>query len=276
MGKMMGLLGLTCILAEVMCGHAGERRIVEFDKQQRLAEPVADGRVSDPTRRENWVVLVKHAEPRFAPRADGAIVIEAEHFAAQRDDELRRWYVLENDGELPELAGAGEPTTWTRSNLSASATASGRTFVKLLPDTRQTHDDKLIRDENFSPQPGKMAILDYPVYFDEPGRYFVWVRAYSTGTEDNGLHVGLDGQWPESGQRMQWCEGKRSWRWECAQRTAEKHCGEPMQIFLDIETAGRHLVHVSMREDGFTFDQLLLTRDRDYRPDGAEASEVVE
>lgn len=78
------------------------------------------------------------------------------------------------------------------------------TFLQAMPDTRKTHDDKLIRGENFSDTPGELAVLTYEVNFPRPGRYFVWVRAYSTGTEDNGIHVGLNKQWPESGQRMQW------------------------------------------------------------------------
>ena len=65
------------------------------------------------------------------------------------------------------------------------------------------------------------------------------IRAHSTGSEDNGLHVGIDGTWPETGRRLQWCAGKRTWRWESKQRTAEVHCGEPYRIYLDVE-AGLH------------------------------------
>jgi hypothetical protein len=100
------------------------------------------------------------------------------------------------------------------------------------------------------------------VYFHTPGRYYVWVRAYSTGSEDNGLHVGLNGTWPASGQRLQWCEGKNSWRWESKQRTQKQHCGEPHKIYLDIEEPGVHVVSFSMREDGFEFDKWFATTDR--------------
>jgi hypothetical protein len=114
-----------------------------------------------------------------------------------------------------------------------------------------------------------MGLLVYPVRFDTPGRYYVWVRAYSTGSEDNGLHVGIDGTWPESGQRLQWCEGKHSWWWESKQRTQKEHCGEPHKIYLDIEQPGLHTIEFSMREDGFEFDKWLMTTDRDFaRPVG--------
>ena len=38
------------------------------------------------------------------------------------------------------------------------------------------------------------------------------------GSEDNGVHVGLDGRWPESGQRWQTVQ-KQQWAWDCKQRT---------------------------------------------------------
>ena len=146
------------------------------------------------------------------------------------------------------------------------AGAGGGAYVEVLPDTRTTHDDQLIHGENFINVPGKMAVLEYDVMIETPGRYYVWVRAYSTGSEDNGIHVGLDGAWPESGQRMQWCEGKNVWTWASKQRTEEVHCGVPGLIYLDIEEAGRHTVSFSMREDGFEMDAWQLAKDPDYRP----------
>ena len=121
-------------------------------------------------------------------------------------------------------------------------------LMLLLPSVSMAdaHADKLIKGVNFSPDPGKMSILHYKVNISTPGKYYVWVRAYSTGGEDNGLHVGLDGEWPASGQRLQWYKGKRTWRWESRQRTEKEHCGEPYKIFLDIKEAGDHVIHFSM------------------------------
>src|SRR5690606_5112799 len=134
------------------------------------------------------------------------------------------------------------------------------------PDTRTTHDDELIHGRNFTNEPGTMAVLAYDVEITTPGRYYVWVRAYSTGTEDNGIHVGLDGDWPESGRRMQRCEGKNAWTWASKQRTEQEHCGVPGLIYLDIDKAGKHTVTFSMREDGFEMDAWELALDPDYRP----------
>ena len=202
--------------------------------------------------------------PAVAKEVAGLVVIEAEDFASQEADEVRRWYLVSED-QTPDVGSDGDE--------NHAATASGGTYLEILPDTRRNHDEELIHGENFSNEPGKLAILHYPVEFTTPGRYYVWVSAYSTGTEDNGVHVGLNGTWPESGQRMQWCEGKNMWRWESKQRTEEVHCGEPYKIYLDVPSAGVHTLSLSMREDGFEMDQLLLTIDRDYTPAGYERTE---
>jgi hypothetical protein len=190
---------------------------------------------------------------------DGMVAVEAEHFYKQTRAEKRAWH-LTSPRHLPEVQPDPDPPHL--------AGASGGAYMEILPDTRVTHADRLIHGENFTNDPGVMAILHYKVHFNNPGRYYVWVRAYSTGTEDNGLHVGFNDQWPASGRRMQWCDGKNSWRWESKQRTETEHCGVPYAIYLDIPTAGQHEILFSMREDGFEMDKFLLTRDREYKPEG--------
>lgn len=202
--------------------------------------------------------------PLFEER-DGIVAVEAEHFVGQSLDKVRKWYVqdaLNPAGPTPDI------------DPSHVGTASGGAYLEILPDTRTNHDEKLIVGENFSNTAGELALLHYLVYFNTPGKYYVWVRAYSTGTEDNGIHVGLDGEWPASGQRMQWCEGKRQWTWESKQRTQEVHCGVAEQIYLEVPTAGWHEITFSMREDGFEFDKFLLTKE--YKlPEGAGPAETL-
>ena len=191
---------------------------------------------------------------------DGLVAVEAEHFAKQEFNEKRSFHLVTSKSE--KFQGQdGDPR-----HLEG---VSGGAYLEVLPDTRRTHGDRLIGGENFSNQPGQLAVISYRVHFSNPGRYYVWVRAYSTGSEDNGLHVGMDGQWPQSGQRLQWCEGKHTWRWESKQRTAEKHCGVPHQIYLDVKQAGIHTIQFSMREDGFEFDRWLMTKTKNFsRPPG--------
>ena len=212
------------------------------------------------------LLLCNHAPPLFgqSPPTPGqpsvaTVVIEAESFDDQTFDDVRRWHRIDATS-LDELSGVDDATK------AAMRTASDAAYVMVLPDTRRTHADRLIRGENFSPLPGQMAVLHYPVDFPVAGRYRVWTRAYSTGSEDNGLHVGIDGQWPPSGQRIQWCQGKHQWTWSSAQRTDANHCGEPLSIHVEVSTAGVHVIQISMREDGCRIDQIVLTTDEDYRP----------
>ena len=194
----------------------------------------------------------------IAVERDGVLVVEAETFSRQKLSEIRRWRLTSEDFQ-PDAKPDLDPPHMEG--------ASGGAYVELLPDTRTTHDDRLIRGENFTNTPGEMAVLEYDVRFTTPGRYYVWVRAYSSGTEDNGIHVGLDGEWPESGARMQWCEGKKTWRWESKQRTEEEHCGVEGLIYLDVRSAGDHTVMFSMREDGFEMDQWRMTLKKGDRPE---------
>lgn len=182
---------------------------------------------------------------------NGFLSVEAEDYQEQHLTNVRQWYRI--DATSNKFAGRDD-------DENHSATASGGAYLEILPDTRTNHDEKLIRGENFSGEPGKLGILDYKVKINNPGRYYVWVRAFSTGTEDNGIHVGLDGEWVESGQRMQWCEGKNEWTWASKQRTNEVHCGVEKLIYLDIEKAGLHTVSFSMREDGFEFDKWVMSK----------------
>ncbi|WP_200979945.1 hypothetical protein [Echinicola sp. 20G] len=190
---------------------------------------------------------------------DGIVAIEAEDFYKQTSSGKRKWYITSKDKS---------PAVTPDKDNNHSEGASNHAYIEILPDTRSTHEDILMKGENFSDQPGVLGIVHYKVKFNTTGRFYVWVRAFSTGSEDNGIHVGINDDWPEHGQRMQWCEGKNDWTWESRQRTKEVHCGLAHQIYLDIDQPGIHDIQFSMREDGFEFDKFILTRDIHYRPEG--------
>lgn len=202
--------------------------------------------------------LYGEKNPPLFEEKDGVLAVEAEHFTSQELAEVRKWYVINKKSDVSDLKDEDE---------FHFEDASNKAYLEILPDTRKTHDDKLIHGVNFSNKAGEIAILNYKVNFTNPGKYYVWVRAYSTGSEDNGIHVGIDGTWPESGQRMQWCTGKNEWTWESKQRTAEEHCGVPELIWIDVPTPGEHTISFSMREDGFEFDKWVMTREYS-KPEG--------
>lgn len=186
---------------------------------------------------------------------NGICAIEAEHFVAQSKTTHRQWYVT-SVGNTPNVTPDPDGNHSTDNN----GNASGTSYIEILPDTRVTHDDPLVQGESFTNTPGAAVVIDYNVYFNTTGRYYVWVRAFSTGSEDNGCHVGLDGNWPASGARMQWCAGKNDWTWESKQRTDANHCGEAQKIYLDVDSPGLHTFSISMREDGFEIDKIVLSK----------------
>ena len=205
----------------------------------------------------NLIISQNTNNSKIAVEKDGFVLVEAEDFTSQSKSEVRKWYVT----SLSE-----NPSKGNDPDESHAALASGNSYIEMLPDTRTNHEEKLINGENFSDGPGSVAVVSYKVNFKTPGRYYVWAKVFSTGSEDNGVHVGIDGCWPESGKRMQWCEGKKTWFWDSKQRTKEKHCGVPFQIYLDVDKPGIHEIQFSMREDGFEMDQWLLTTDKDFNP----------
>jgi len=206
------------------------------------------------------------AKPDLVFEEQGGIVaFEAEHFFKQELTGKRAWY-LTSKNSTPDITPDGDP--------SFVAGASGGAYLEILPDTRRSHGDKLITGENFMNEPGKMAVLSYKVHFNTPGKYWIWARAYSTTTEDNGLHFGIDGTWPDSAQRWQTVV-KRRWHWESKQRTQKVHTGVRGILTLDVDKPGEHIIHVSMREDGIELDKILLANRKDYLPQGLGPDPVV-
>ncbi|MEM0927607.1 MAG: hypothetical protein AAGJ83_16290, partial [Planctomycetota bacterium] len=178
--------------------------------------------------------------------ADGTVVVEAENYDAVAKQIHRTWYKTTAD-HTPDVTPDPDP--------NHAAGASGGAYLELLPDTRVTHADKLVKGVSFTNTPGERSVLYYPIEFTRAGRYYVWVRMCCTGSEDNGIHAGLDGRWPASGARMQFTGKHGQWQWDSRQRTEKVHTGVLGQIWLDVEQPGRHTVMFSMREDGFEFDK---------------------
>jgi hypothetical protein len=186
-------------------------------------------------------------------------VVEAEAYETQRNDDERRWYTI-TPGNSPDL---DDP------DGNHASTAVQATYLEILPDTRVTHNDPLNRGTAFKNYPGNnpVGVLEYDITFPEAGTYYVWVRAHPTGSEDNGIHVGLNGNWPDSGARIQWC-GTSGWAWSGELRIdPDQHCNSGVRATIDVPTAGTHTVMFSMREDGFEFDRFIFTKDQSYDPE---------
>ncbi len=198
----------------------------------------------------------------------GLVVVEAEHFTDSYADYVtvlgqkveannRHWYIQ-----------AGSQVGPTPDPDGYHGGGSGDAYVECLPDTRVTHADPLGPGSLYNSAEGG-SYLEYEVDFETTGTYYVWVRAYSSGTEDNGIHVGLDGDKPSSGAKVQVC-GQNAWKWSNAQRdSGGTACGVNGTITVQVTTPGVHVVSLHQREDGFELDRFLMTTDPSYVPGGA-------
>jgi hypothetical protein len=202
-----------------------------------------------------------------AQTVDGLIAVEAEHYTS--------------------LSANGTPVSWTLVSIdsdagvepdpdpSHAATASGGAYLEALPDTFVTGPSESVPGTNFFDDPTSAPFASYEVRLAQPGRYYVWVRAYSTGGKDNTAHVGMDGQWPESGRRLQ-LAAVDTWAWSSNQRDAGGSLyGQPRTIWLDVADAGIHTILFAVREDGFELDKWVLTPDSEFVPEGFGPAEAT-
>ncbi len=192
--------------------------------------------------------------------SEGLLTIEAEDFFKQTLTDKRKWYVT---------TAESIPNVTPDSDSAHLEGVSGGEYVEVLPDTRHSHDDLMVHGENFDDKPGALAILHYKVHFNAPGRYYVWMRAYSSNSEDDSYHIGLDGDWPESGMRWRTLIND-AWGWQRLKRNPPELEHEPAALlsYLDIEKAGPRELQISMREDGGEIDKIVFALDEAYAPEG--------
>ena len=105
----------------------------------------------------NATPSIMAAQDQLFLEKNGAVSVEAEAYHSQEKMEVRKWYFIDN-GSASSLPGDRDP--------NHANTASGGGYLEVLPDTRTNHDEELIVGENFSNDPGKLAILKYLVKFE--------------------------------------------------------------------------------------------------------------
>ena len=125
------------------------------------------------------------------------------------------------------------------------------------PDAKATYDADYVT---------KSPRLDYRINVKQSGTYYVWVRGKAAGSSvgsSDSLHIGLDMverslALTESAALRLASAGKR-----------DTMDGSRAKLKL---TAGTHTLNVWMREDGFVFDKLILTRSADAGPEALLAA----
>lgn len=183
---------------------------------------------------------------------DEYIEFEAEDFTEQSNTKKREWKLVTKE-ITPRVRHDHDP--------NHSYGASKSKYLELLPDTLYDDNEKKVEGKNYSKTPGQLAILSYNVNFKTSGRYYVWVRGFSANGYDNSIHVGVDGEWPESSQKLFMCQDKwNQWAWSSNQFSNSEKCGGKKRIYIDIKKPGPHKIRFSMREDGFEFDKWVMTK----------------
>ncbi|MEM1348090.1 MAG: hypothetical protein AAGI01_05985, partial [Myxococcota bacterium] len=124
--------------------------------------------------------------------------------------------------------------------------------------------------------PGDGPRMSYDIEFTTTGTYYVHVRGWAADFDDNSLHVGVDGTWPESGIRMYWCSAWfGSWAWSSNLEGSGGECGMADSAQIQIDAPGMHTVSFAMREDGFELDKVVLTTQAGFTPSGQGPPETL-
>ena len=157
----------------------------------------------------------------FQPDENGMLVIEAEN----------------HDGVTSGNFGH----EWIQVNESG---ASGGFAFNAAPDSGRNQNTGYVVN---SPR------LDYKVNFDRTGTYFVWVRGHAIaglrGTSDS-IHIGLNGEAIASSDRITGFTAGYDWT---------NSTMDGVGATIEVTELGEHTINAWMREDGFTFDKLILT-----------------
>jgi len=107
---------------------------------------------------------------------------------------------------------------------------------------------------------GNTAELTYEVNFVTTGAHYVWVRAYSTSSTDDGVaHVGIDDT--QGADQMINTGDDDEWVWVTDDGT------------INVTSTGVHTISLWMYEDGSRIDKIVLTTNPSYTPTGTGPSE---
>jgi len=190
------------------------------------------------------LLAVPGAAQQAFTEVDGLLSVEAEHFSGRQPSTFPQ-YTQVHTWE-PVLGRGG----------------SGDGYMESVPDERG--EDGVGPGV---PEGTDGARLDYPIWINQPGRYFIWVRGRSRGGESNGLHVGIDGSLG-GGQAISGFFPQNQWTWESRRRIGSAASVQILQ-------PGPHTLNAWNRDDGFKLDKIVLTTDLAFLPTGTGPEESL-
>lgn len=215
------------------------------------ASPGGDGTKENPGIRW-WLEALKEMVGPYNPppknvfgyyeENDGLLCLEAENYQERY-----------NRRHIPHM-----PIHFWESNMDKEG-FSGNGFVQNLPDHRPEGTEKGPR----SPQDQSGPELIWKIKINQSGKYYIWIRGYSIGGESNGCHIVIDDNFIRnaSGTNISGFRPHKTWVWE---NKHEEYAKSPV---IEMEE-GIHTLHLFGRDDGFRCDQILLTTDKDFIPEG--------
>ena len=197
---------------------------------------------------------VKPIEENIHNEESGFLLVEADEFYQKTKSDIRKWYLVSSYYSTEIMKDSRK--------ILHTGDASGEKYIEILPNPNHL----INREGSLDKEPGKLAVLHYKVKITNPGRYYIWTKAYTTGNEDNSINVGVNGYWPEYGRNLSWCDGKNSWYWESKQGAEVDSCVNKERIYIEVDKPGIHDVQFSTRNDGFKMDQWIMTQDELFNP----------
>lgn len=106
--------------------------------------------------------------------------------------------------------------------------------------------------------------LDYDIYFDLPGTYYVYVRAAAPSGTDDSFHAGLNGN-GVTNQTGIGMGNNGPWDWESTANNSQR-------VTIDVPSTGKHTFNIWMREDGTEIDKIVI-KAADSAPTGQGPAE---
>ncbi|GEM_PF-2200012 len=156
-------------------------------------------------------------------------------------------------------------------NYHTLAAKSGRTWVKSSQDPSFSSSYAVTaQGSSYYDSTGidtNSTRLDYKIYVNTPGTYYLWVRGYAADGNSDSLHAGLDGVISDT------TPGYRISNFSYGQYVWSKTNMQGQRVAFTVSTAGEHTLNFWIREVGFKFDKFILTQDANFVPSGISLNE---
>ena len=147
---------------------------------------------------------------------------------------------------------------WAIANVPSSKGASGDKMVQALPNSGTNLAGTEIEN---SPR------MDFDIDFVKTGTHYVWIRGWSSDSDDNSVHVGINGNMISTADKLEY-PATSAWEWT-------KSTKDGADAEINIPSTGVNTLNIWMREDGTRLDKIVLTTSAGYVPSGTGPEEKI-